>query len=469
MDVKLRTYQQEGVDQTRQAFMLGHRAVLYVLPTGGGKTVIFCHIAEQAATKGNRICVLVHRQELVDQTSRSLTSLGVQHGIIAAGTPMELEHPVQVASVQTLVRRLDRIPDNHFSLLVVDEAHHAIAGSWSKVIEHYSKARVLGVTATPERLDGRGLIDKFTAMVVGPQMEQLQGMGYLAQCRIFAPPMELDLSKVAWKMGDYDMRQVEEQTMRPDFVGDAVGHFKKYIQGGTAIAFCTSINHSKTIAEAFNDAGITAAHLDGDMKKDERRDLIKKLGTGEVKLLTSCQIISEGTDVPSVTGCLLLRPTQSLSLYLQQVGRCLRPAPGKEAAIILDHVGNVERHGLPNTPRAWSLHAPKRSKRDTVEEVSVKVCPECFSVVASAAQTCSSCGHSFQTTLRKHRYSPEELIELTPDHILERQEKRQKRMEVAEARTLEDLQALGAARGYKPGWAHYIFNSRQHRRYGTQQ
>ena len=453
----------------RLAFMQGHRSVLYVLPTGGGKTVIFCHIAEQAAKKGNRIVVLVHRQELVDQTSKALKGLGVAHGIIAAGTPMDLTYAVQVASVQTLVRRLHRIPEDYFQLLVVDEAHHAVAGSWGKVLDHYGHAKVLGVTATPERLDGRGLIDQFSAMLVGPQMQQLQSEGHLAQCRIFAPPMELDLSKVASRMGDYDLSQVEEQTMRPDFVGDAVGHFKKYIGDGTAIAFCTSIRHSQAIADAFNEAGINAAHLDGNMKKEERRALIQKLGTGEVKLLTSCQIISEGTDVPSVTGCLLLRPTQSLSMYLQQVGRCLRPARGKAAAIILDHVGNVEKHGLPNQPRQWSLNAPKRSKRDKSEEVNVKTCPECFSVVASASQSCSSCGHVFQSKARKHRYSDAELVELTPDHILERQEKQAKRRAIGQARTLDELIALGASRGYKPGWAHYIFNSRQVRRYGRQQ
>ena len=453
----------------RFAFMNGHRSVLYVLPTGGGKTVIFCHIAEQAAKKGNRIVVLVHRQELVDQTSKALTALGVAHGIIAAGTDMDLAYAVQVASVQTLVRRLHRIPDSFFSLLVVDEAHHAVAGSWSKVLDHYGKAKVLGVTATPERLDGRGLIDKFSAMICGPQMQELQADNYLAQCRIFAPPMNLDLSKVASRMGDYDLNQVEDQTMRPDFVGDTVAHFKKYIGDGTAIAFCTSIRHSETIAEAFKEAGISAAHLDGNMQKEERRELIKKLGTGEVRLLTSCQIISEGTDVPSVTGCLLLRPTQSLSMYLQQVGRCLRPSRGKAAAIILDHVGNVEKHGLPNQPRQWSLNAKKRSKRDKIEEVNVKTCPHCFSVVASATQTCAACGHVFQSKARKHRYSDAELVELTPDHILERQEKQAKRKAIGQARTLDELIALGASRGYKPGWAHYIFNSRQVRRYGRQQ
>lgn len=469
MKVTLRKYQEEGVRRLRLSFMQGHRSILYVLPTGGGKTVIFCHIAEQAATKGNRIVILVHRQELVDQTSMALDALGVHHGIIASQHQMDLTHAVQVASVQTLVRRLHKIPPDYFQLLVVDEAHHAVAGSWDKVIDNYPKAKVLGVTATPERLDGRGLREKFSDMIVGPQMAELRDAGHLAKTRVFAPPVKIDLSKIATRMGDYHMQEAEEQIVKPTITGDVISHFKKYIKDGTAIAFCVSIKHSEAIADAFNQVGIKAAHLDGDMNKDERRKVIRRLGTGEIQVLTSCQIISEGTDVPSVSGCLLLRPTLSLSLYLQQVGRCLRPSPGKTAAIILDHVGSVEKHGMPSQHRAWSLDAKKRTKRNEQEGVNVKVCPNCFCVVISQTQVCPDCGHVFTGAGRTISQSDDELIEMTPEHVLERQEKKKRNAQTAQARTLDELIALGKQRGYKAGWAHYIHNSRQVRRYGRQQ
>lgn len=469
MKVSLRNYQEAGVSQLRFQFALGHRSVLYVLPTGGGKTVVFCHIAEQAAVKGNRIVILVHRQELVDQTSQALRSLGVEHGIIAADHQMDLTPSVQVASVQTLVRRLHKIPADHFQLLVVDEAHHAVAGSWGKVIDHYPKAKVLGVTATPERLDGQGLKDKFTTMIVGPQLAELTEQGHLAKARVFCPPIKLDLSKLSKKMGDYDMAKAELELMEAKYVGDTIKHFKRYIKDGTAIAFCATIAHSQAVAETFNENGVAAAHLDGTMAKDERRKLIKQLGTGEIKVLTSCQIISEGTDVPSVTGCLLLRPTLSLSMYLQQVGRCLRPSPGKAAAIILDHVGNVKKHGMPEQHRDWSLDAKKRSKRNREDEVHVKVCPKCFVTVVSQTQVCATCGHVFTTTPARHKVSDADLEEMTAIKIEEQQVQKKRQAQIGQARTLDELIALGKKRNYKPGWAHYIYNSRQIRRYGRQQ
>jgi DNA repair protein RadD len=162
MTPTLRPYQHQAIAEIRQAYRIdGHRSVLFVLPTGGGKTVVFSHIAEQAAARGNRICVLVHRQELLRQASASLSSLGVRHGLIAANRSMDLSQPVQVASVQTLARRLHRIPADYFQLLVIDEAHHSNAGTWAKVLQHFASARVLGVTATPCRSDGEGLPKMF--------------------------------------------------------------------------------------------------------------------------------------------------------------------------------------------------------------------------------------------------------------------------------------------------------------------
>jgi DNA repair protein RadD len=187
--MNLRPYQSDAVHRIRQAYRLeGHRAVLFVLPTGGGKTVVFSHIAEQAAARGNRICVLVHRQELLRQASDSLTSLGVRHGLIAASRSMNLAAPVQVASVQTLARRLHKLPAGLFQLLVIDEAHHSNAGTWAKVLQHFANARVLGVTATPCRSDGRGLGEWYSAMVLGPTPAELTEQGFLAAARVLAPP-----------------------------------------------------------------------------------------------------------------------------------------------------------------------------------------------------------------------------------------------------------------------------------------
>jgi superfamily II DNA or RNA helicase len=502
MKLSLRKYQQQGVSSIRLEYMERRNRVLYVLPTGGGKTVIFCYIAEQAAMKGNRICILVHRQELVSQTSEALDRLGVSHGVISAGHSMDLSHGVQVASVWTLARRLHQVPADFFQLLIVDEAHHAVAGSWAKVINHYRAAKVLGVTATPERLDGKGLGQYFDSMIVGPDSAWLTANGFLAPARVFAPPTKVDTSKLHVRGGDYRMEEAEDLMMQAGIMGDAVAHFRRHIDPGTAIAFCCTIAHAQAVADAFKGAGYRAAALDGNMDKETRRALIAKLGTGEVQVLTSCQIISEGTDVPSVTGAILLRPTQSLSLYLQQVGRCLRPAPGKTHAIINDHVGNSLKHGLPSDPREWSLEG--RVKRQATAAPPVKVCPGCFAAIPTASRICPECGHQFEVEAPELTQIDGDLVERTfkvgeavewlragkwsSGWIVRRivegnallapvsdplsrgtewastvQLRYPLKKERANAKSLEDLQRIAAQRGYKPGWAEHVWQSRAQR------
>lgn len=459
MKVTLRPYQEAGVSQLRAEYGGGRKAVLYVLPTGGGKTVVFSHIAEQAARKGNRICILVHRQELVSQSSESLRAIGVEHGIIAAGTPMNLAPNVQVASVQTLVRRLRMIPDDHFQLLVIDEAHHAVAGSWATVIDHYARAKVLGVTATPERLDGKGLRDKFQSMVLGPDTRWLTDNGFLAPAKVFAPPSDLDFKAMRHRMGDFDMDDAEQQVSRAKFIGDVVAHYKRHLMPGTAIAFCCSIRHAQAMAETFLANGVRAAALDGNTDKDTRRQMIAQLGTGQIQVLCSCQIISEGTDVPTVGGAILVRPTESLSMYLQQVGRCLRPAPGKTHAVILDHVGNVERHGLPTDRRDWSLNG--RIKNDTKSAPPCKVCPQCFAVVASAATQCDECGHVFESNVKAAEVRDDiNLVEITAEEM---ERRRLRKRQVSQARTREQLEEIAAERGYKLAWVDNILRARGQR------
>jgi DNA repair protein RadD len=408
--MNLRPYQHQAVEQIRQAYRQGHRSVLFVLPTGGGKTVVFSHIAEQAAGRGNRICVLVHRQELLRQASASLSALGVRHGLIAANRSMDLSAPVQVASVQTLVRRLRHIPADLFQLLVIDEAHHSNAGTWAKVLQHCATAKVLGVTATPCRSDGRGLGDWYQAMVLGPTPAELTEQGFLAPARVFAPPGP-SLLRLRKRMGDYDMAKAGEMMQQGDVMGDCLVHYRRHLDGQTAIAFCCSVAHAVAVAEMFQREGVAAAHIDGTMDAATREQLLGDLGAGRLKVLTSCQLIGEGVDVPSVAGCILLRPTQSVSLHLQMIGRCLRPQPGK-TAVILDHVGNYKEHGHHLSEREWTLDGTP--KRDREAAPSVKVCPECFATVLSGVSICPECGHEFEKKKRDMKHIDGDLVEIKP-------------------------------------------------------
>jgi len=267
----LRPYQQQAVDQLRAAFRAGHRAVLFMLPTGGGKTVVFSHIAQQAAERGNRIAVLVHRVELLEQASRSLEALGVRHGLIAAGRAMNLAAPVQVASVGSLCRRLPQLPPDLFQLLVIDEAHHSTAGQWSRIIQHFHSAHLLGVTATPVRSDGCGLGAYYSELVLGPSAAWLTAQGFLAEARVFAPPSGFEAQQLRRRLGDYDLRQAASALGGTRILGDAVSHYRQHLSGQTAIAFCCSVAHAQAVAEAFCSQGIAAACVRRHRKLDQRR------------------------------------------------------------------------------------------------------------------------------------------------------------------------------------------------------
>jgi DNA repair protein RadD len=445
--IQLRPYQQQLVNDIRLQYQMGCQSVLAVMPTGSGKTTCFSHIAQSAARKGNRVCILVHRQELLDQASRALTGMGVHHGIIAAGRGMDLSHAVQVASVGTIARRLHLLPAGFLQLLVIDEAHHSNAGTWAKVVQHFHAARLLGVTATPCRGDGRGLGEYYQAMVQGPSAAWLTEHGYLAPARVYAPP-GFDSTGLRKRMGDFDMTQAADRVQ----MGDCLTHYRQHLPGQTAIAFCCSVAHAEAVASLFQSAGIAASSIDGSNTAAERRGLLEDLGTGRLKVLTSCALIGEGVDVPSVGGCILLRPTQSVALHLQMIGRCLRPQDGK-TAVVLDHVGNTLRLGHHLEDRDWSLDGVHKRDRDAAP--SVKVCPACFATSPSAAQVCRDCGHVFapQET-RELKVVEGELQELTA---------RAKRREQGGAQTLQDLIALGHSRGYKNpvAWAKHVLAARQ--------
>lgn len=457
MDIALRTYQRDDVNTLRYFYAKKMSSLLYVLPTGGGKTFVFCYIAKEAIKKKNRVLILVHRQELIDQTCKSLKALGIDFGIIARGYDTDYEKLIQICSVQTLVRRLNYLNEDYCQLLIIDEAHHAVAGSWEKIITNFREAKILGVTATPERCDGKGLKSKFEHMVIGPQMADLQQQEYLAPYRVFAPPEKIDLTKLKKRMGDYAKEDVDEQVTTQHFIGDVIKHYKKYLHNQTAIAFCSSVRHAQIVAETFNENDITAVSLDGNTPPHERRLILQKLERSQIKVVTSCEIISEGTDIPSVGGCLLLRPTLSLSVYLQQVGRCLRPRKNK-TAIILDHVGNVKKHGLPNEFRDWSLEGAKKRTQNKTDAISVKVCPVCFSALMSITKQCE-CGHIFRAKDKK---------QITIDTDLEEIKaiKKQEKKEVGKARTLAELLAVADRRGYNRKWAYHILKAREPRNRG---
>ena len=454
----LRPYQSAAVDAVRDSFRSGRKRPLLVAPTGSGKTVIFSFVTANAAAKGNRTLILVHRAELLNQTHAALSQLEVPHGLIAAGKTSDPSHLTQIASVQTLVRRLDHIrpPD----LIVIDEAHHATAGAWASVLAKWPQARVLGVTATPQRLDGKGLGTVFDDLIRGPEVADLIDKGFL--CRpVYYAPKTVDLTGVRMTAGDYNRAEMAERMDKPTITGDAVSHYAKYADGLPCVVFCTGIKHAEHVAQAFNASGYRFAILDGTLSPEERAARVAALGSGKLHGLVTVEIVSEGFDLPVVACAILLRPTASLSLHLQQVGRVLRIATNKPRAVILDHVGNCRRHGLAEEVRDWSLDGiRKRAKRGQQDDVqSTRQCPQCFAV-HTPSPSCPQCLHVYEVNDRIPDVVDGELEELKA-----RQQVRERKREQGTAQTLEDLIRVGKARGMKNpyGWAHNVFKARQRR------
>jgi DNA repair protein RadD len=462
LNFTLRPYQVAGVEALRAAYRRGRTAPVYTLPTGGGKTLVFSYITRGAVQRGKHVLILVHRAELLRQASDTLTRWGVAHGCISPRYPMTAQM-VQVASVQTVVRRLHRItpPD----LIIIDEAHHVVAGSWQKVVEAFPAARLLGVTATPARLDGRGLGrhcgGAFDELVVGPTIGELIADGFLVRPRVFASPRHLNLAGVRTRGGDYARDDIGRIMRQREIVGDAVDHYRRICAGTPAIAFCVDIEHAMLVTQQFNAAGLRARRIDGTMGDPERSAVVAALAEGDLDVMVSVDLVSEGFDVPACGAAILLRPTQSMTLFLQQVGRALRPAPGKTCAYILDHAGNVAVHGLPQDAREWTLDGRRLREGGP----GVKQCPQCFAMQPNGARVCDECGYSFTDSGegegRARNEVDGQLIELTPEII--EAHRRQRASEVAAANTREELLRLARSRGYHPRWVDHVLAARRRR------
>jgi len=474
--VVLRDYQLQLLTGLRIALKT-HRRVCAVLPTGAGKGQVIGAIAQGAAAKGRRVLVLAHRCELIEQLSGTLQAWGIEPDLIAPGPKLQ-GRPVAVGSVQTVARRLEQLqaPD----LIIQDEAHHLVAGNlWGQIIGAWPSAHLIGTTATPERLDGKGLGVEaggfFEALVLGPSAAELVEQGWLARPQVYSWPLnqasqgQSPQGQGPLSQGEFDLQAAARVFGDRAAIGDAISHYRRRLHPATAIVFCCTTAHAEQLAAAFRGSGFRAAAVSGTTPAALRRRLIAGLGTGEVEVLTSCMLISEGTDIPSVGGAILLRPTASLSLYLQMVGRALRPAPGKSEAVILDHVGNAHRHGLPTEERTWTLAG--RRRRQGVS-IPIKDCPHCFCSCPSAATLCTDCGHLFLANERveQRRGLQQVAGELAlfsgaarhrPKPSQSHQQRPRPQSPSAGCRSLEELLKREQERGYKPGWAKHVWAARQ--------
>ena len=458
--ISLYDYQERCVEDIRSAYRSGKRAPLLQLATGGGKTIIFSYIAMGAQKLGKRVLVLVHRQELLDQVCATLAQFDVRHGVIDPLHQFVSKAQTQVASIFTLIRRLERTPPP--DLIIIDEAHHAtLKSTWGKVIAHWPRAKLLGVTATPCRLSGEGLGDIFDCLITGPAPQALIDAGRLSAVRVFAPPT-ISTAGLHTRMGEYVTAELQTLVDRPSVTGDAIEHYQKITSGARAAVFCVSLEHADKIARAARAANIKAVMIDGKMDKALRREVVRDYSLGRLDWLVSVDLISEGFDCPGIEVGISLRPTQSTGLWLQQCGRILRVFPGKRCATILDHSGNSLRHGLPTEDRHWTLEGSLGvAKVDG--KLSLRVCPKCFSAQVSGKAMCTNCGLTFAVEPRTVASRSGTLEELTPEKIAAATASRKARQAVGQTKTLASLVELGRLRNYKnpEAWAEYVMAGRE--------
>lgn len=436
----LRGYQDDLIARTFHEWDCGAKNILIQSHTGSGKTVMLTEIVARAHVP---TVIIAHRLELVSQLSLALARAQIPHGLIsppesvAAIIKLHLQDckkhyfsptsHVLVASVDTLIRR-DLQWANRIKLVVVDEAAHVLReNKWGKGLAMFPNARGLLVTATPMRADGKGLGREAQGvadvLIEGPSMRQLIDEGYLSEYRIFAPPNTLDLSPVKiTASGDYSPDPLRTAVKKAHITGDVVDHYLRH-GGGLGITFAVSVEAAKELAVAYCAAGVPAVCLHAESGIAERAAAMRKFREGKITQIVNVDILAEGVDVPAVSCVSLCRPTNSYALHMQQIGRALRPAEGKTHAIILDHVGNVTRHGMPDVGRVWTLNAQDKKARSVSGGVPLRTClnPLCVSVFERNLDRCPYCKHPIP--LPKERATPGQvdgdLMELTATAVKE--------------------------------------------------
>lgn len=440
--VTLRPYQVNALSRLRGEVSLGHRRVLLVAPTGAGKTTIAGEIISGAASKGNKCIFLAHRTELIEQCSGRLDDMGVTHGIIQGGSKRHNpEAMVQVASIQTLIRR------DHFDaqIVIVDEAHRSTSPTYITLLERYDNPVVCGLTATPYRADGKGLgmVDRgkgkdpfelYQSLVEVAGVQELIDLGFLVMPTVYGAP-EVDMSEVRVTAGDYNKKDtakaMEGTVLRGDLLKnwaqkcsvatgtsaefDPEGRLVKTDCNACTVVFAPSIRHSHIIVEQFKNAGVAAAHIDGNTSRDERKKILQDLRDRVLTVVSNYSLLGEGWDLPHLEAVIGTRPTRSRNLVKQMIGRLMRPDDDKRFAFLFDHADWTRNHGFVNEPEAFSLTGRENRPRKGSAGAPVRECPDCMALCHISTPVCDECGFEFPK--RELQYTDEEFIELTAGNI----------------------------------------------------
>jgi superfamily II DNA or RNA helicase len=409
--MQLRRYQIDAIEKIRAHYQSGFKKVLLVMPTGTGKTAVFCEILRRSIKAS---IVVVRGKKLVDQASQRLIKMNVEHGVLQANHwNCRPSATVQVCSIDTLYRR--KIVPNA-QLIIIDEAHLATSESFSWLLAHYPDAYFLAVTATPNVPQG---LRHIAQQVVQPiSFREAVAENYLVGPHYYAPT-KVDLSKVKIKKstGEYDETELGLIMDQGKIYGDIITHWRKLGRDKPTLCFCVNVEHSQKISAQFAAAGIPCDHIDANTPDAKRNDIIEKLERGDVKIITNVGVLTTGVDIPCVENIIFARPTKSYNLYIQMLGRATRPYPGKEFFTVLDHANNVTQHGFMESEPEIQLDAEEkksRQEKETANTLKTITCYNCYSVV-EPQNTCPICGESLASEKRKLETREAELRQIQVD------------------------------------------------------
>lgn len=428
-NIKLREYQADLINNIRQSIKHGHKSIVSVLGCGGGKSVIQAEISRSATDKGNTVLFLVHRKELCEQIANTFTAQGVDMDRCS------------VSMVQTVSRHIDKLPEPQ--IIITDEAHHSTANSYKKIYNAFPDALRLGFTATPCRLNAGGLGEVYEDLITSVSTQWLIENHYLSPYKYYSVKLA-DTSGLHIKAGDYKADEVAELMQNSEIYGETVKQWEKLAKNKKTIAYCASVEAAEETAEQFRQAGYTAASLSGSTPKELRAQIMQDFRDSKIMILTNCELFGEGLDVPDCECTVLLRPTQSLTLYIQQSMRSMRYMPGK-TAIIIDHVGNCYLHGLPDDDREWTLE-PKAKQANMVK---IRECPMCFSVYPPTKQKCPYCGYA---AVKEIQRKEKQVVEIDLVEMKRQDDIRNTKLVDAELETWAEIVEFQKLHKYKFAW-----------------
>ena len=442
----LRNYQKKLIGDLKQSLLSGNKNVVVQSPAGSGKTVTMAAIAKGATDKQNNVLFIVHRREIVEQVKSTFKAYGVDMKLCYVGM------------VQTVTRRLEKLDKPQ--LILVDECHHALAKSYTRIFDYFKQANVVGFTATPIRLSGQGLSKVFDDLILGPQIDWLIDNNFLAPYEYYSVKLIDDKKLKKNSTGDFSSKSMDSASKNIIY-GDVIKTYKRVASNTKTIIYTHNVESSIKVAKEFNNAGFKALQVDGKTPKDKRKQVMDDFRNGKVTILVNAELYGEGVDVPDCQTVIMLRPTESLSLFIQQSMRCMRYRPNKKATII-DHVANYTRFGLPDTPRSWSLEGRPKKKSES-GGTAIRTCPHCFAVIPVAYSTCPICGYVIGVENKEMKVDKSVKVEKIGKDFhfkTDYEQVRYSQMKPQDATSYRDLQKIGKARGYKPGWAFFQAKNR---------